>query len=239
MRSAAQVGPETSGAGGGGAAAPAAAEGGPQAPGAGGAAAPTAATGGAQPQPALPGGGPEILPLVPGGGFGFPNPLNSPAAVNNAAPPLTPVAPGSPLGLSPLGLGVVPLQANDPNCACLSDPTLRVDQRNVDGQRAQFALSSRRRRLHQPLSRVVDLCRYTAAPSRAHWQSEHQFLHSLVVKFEPSLRFSLRKRLRNGSARSSVHQSQQRRYPVEHPTRLRVSEPVTAADKPADSGILH
>jgi hypothetical protein len=58
--------------------------------------------------------GPEILPLVPGGGFGFPNPLNPPTAVNNAAPPVATVAPISPLGLPPLGFGVVPLQANDP-----------------------------------------------------------------------------------------------------------------------------
>ena len=103
--------------GAGGAAAPAAA-GANQAPdaGAGGtAAAPANAAGGLQPQPAVPGGGAEILPLVPGGGFGFPNPLNPPAAVGNVAPPIAPLAPANPLGLAPLGLGVVPLQANDPN----------------------------------------------------------------------------------------------------------------------------
>ena len=74
-----------------------------------------AVTGGApavQPAPFL--GGPDILPLVPGGGFGFPNPLNLPTAVNNAAPPVAAIAPVSPFGLSPLGFGVVPLQANDP-----------------------------------------------------------------------------------------------------------------------------
>jgi len=74
-----------------------------------------AVTGGApavQPAPFL--GGPDILPLVPGGGFGFPNPLNPPTAVNNAAPPVAAIAPVSPFGLSPLGFGVVPLQANDP-----------------------------------------------------------------------------------------------------------------------------
>jgi uncharacterized protein (PEP-CTERM system associated) len=132
MRAAAQVGPETSGAGAGGAAAPAAA-GGPQAPGAGGAANPTAAAGGAQPQPALPGGGSDILPLVPGGGFGFPNPLNSPAAINNAASPLTPAPPTNALGLAPLGFGVVPLQANDPNApAYLIRPYASVSETLTD-----------------------------------------------------------------------------------------------------------
>jgi hypothetical protein len=128
MPAAAQGGSETSAAGAGGAAA-----GGPQALGAGGAATPTAAAAGAQPQPTLPGGGPDILPLVPGGGFGFSNPLNSPAAINNAVPPLTPAAPGSPLGLSPLGLGVVPLQANDPTApAFLIRPYASVSETLTD-----------------------------------------------------------------------------------------------------------
>jgi hypothetical protein len=100
---------------------PAAAQGGPETlPGAGGGPAaggpetPTVTGGAPAVQPALPGGGPDILPLVPGGGFGFPNPLNPPTATNNAAPPVATIAPTSPLGLSPLGFGVVPLQANDP-----------------------------------------------------------------------------------------------------------------------------
>src|SRR6516162_2679233 len=100
---------------------PAAAQGGPEPPPAagggpaGGGPETQAVTGGApavQPAPFL--GGPDILPLVPGGGFGFPNPLNPPTAVNNAAPPVAAIAPVSPFGLSPLGFGVVPLQANDP-----------------------------------------------------------------------------------------------------------------------------
>ena len=101
---------------------PAAAQGGPETPPAagggpagGGSEAPTVTGGAPAVQPALPGGGPDILPLVPGGGFGFPNALNPPTATNNAAPPIAAVAPTSPLGLSPLGFGVVPLQANDPN----------------------------------------------------------------------------------------------------------------------------
>jgi hypothetical protein len=133
MRAAAQVGPEASGAGADGAAAPAPAAGGPQAPGAGGAAAPTAAAGGAQPQPALPGGGPDILPLVPGGGFGFRNPLNGPNAVGNATPPAAAVAPTNALGLAPLGFGVVPLQANDPNApAYLIRPFASVSETLTD-----------------------------------------------------------------------------------------------------------
>src|SRR5271169_4297426 len=97
IRAAAQGGPETPPAAGGGPAG-----GGPETP---------AVTGGAPAvQPAPFGGGPDILPLVPGGGFGFSNPLNPPTATNNAAPPAAAVAPTSPLGLSPLGFGVVPLQ---------------------------------------------------------------------------------------------------------------------------------
>ena len=121
---------------------PAAAQGGPEAPaaGAGGAELPTAGTGGAaapaggtQPQPVLPGGRPDILPLVPGGGFGFPNPLNPPTAVNNAAPPAGVVAPFSPLGLTPLGFGVVPLQANDPSApAYLIRPYASISETLID-----------------------------------------------------------------------------------------------------------
>jgi hypothetical protein len=114
---AAQGGPETPPAGGG---TPA---GGPEAP---------AVTGGA---PAAPvGGGPEILPLVPGGGFGFPNPLNPPNAVSNAAPPVgAGGAPFSPLGLTPLGFGVVPLQANNPDApAYLITPYLSISETFTD-----------------------------------------------------------------------------------------------------------
>jgi len=113
---AAQGGPETPPAGGGSPA------GGPEAP---------AVTGGA---PAAPvGGGPEFLPLVPGGGFGFPNPLNPPNAINNAAPPTAAAAPFSPLGLTPLGFGVVPLQANDPNApAYLITPYLSISETFTD-----------------------------------------------------------------------------------------------------------
>jgi len=100
---------------------PTAAQGGPETlPGAGGGPAsggpetPTLTGGAPAVQPTLPGGGADILPLVPGGGFGFPNPLNPPTVTNNVAPPAAAVAPTSPLGLSPLGFGVVPLQANDP-----------------------------------------------------------------------------------------------------------------------------
>jgi hypothetical protein len=77
--------------------------------------------------------GPEILPLVPGGGFGFPNPLNPPTAVNNAAPPVATVAPISPLGLPPLGFGVVPLQAYDPSApAYLIRPYASVSETLTD-----------------------------------------------------------------------------------------------------------
>jgi hypothetical protein len=121
---AAQGGPETPPATGGGPAG-----GGPETP---------AVTGGAPAvQPAPVGGGPETLPLVPGGGFGFANPLNPPAAVNNAAPPVTTVAPTSPLGLPPLGFGVVPLQANDPTApAYLIRPYASVSETLTDNVHA-------------------------------------------------------------------------------------------------------
>ncbi|MBV8131633.1 MAG: hypothetical protein JO282_03850 [Alphaproteobacteria bacterium] len=114
MPAVAQGGPETPPAAGGGPAG-----GGPETP---------AVTGGA---PA--GGGPDILPLVPGGGFGFPNPLNPPGAINNAAPPVAAGAPFNPLGLTPLGFGVVPLQANDPNApAYLIRPYASVSETLTD-----------------------------------------------------------------------------------------------------------
>jgi hypothetical protein len=125
---AAQGGSETSATGAGGATG----TGGDGTAGASGPAGPGAAAG-AQPQLAVPGGGPDILPLVPGGGFGFPNPLNSPAAVGNVAPPAAPVAPSNALGLTPLGFGVVPLQANDPNApAYLIRPFASVSETLTD-----------------------------------------------------------------------------------------------------------
>jgi uncharacterized protein (PEP-CTERM system associated) len=127
MPTAAQVGPEATGAGGAGG------PGGAQAPGAGGATTPAAAAGGTQPQPGLPGGGPDILPLVPGGGFGFRNPLNPPGAVGNVAAPIAALAPANPLGLAPLGFGVVPLQENDPNApAYLIRPFVSVGETLTD-----------------------------------------------------------------------------------------------------------
>jgi hypothetical protein len=132
MPAAAQSGSETSAAGAGGAVAPAAGTGAGGAAGAAEPAGPGAAAG-AQPQPTVPGGGPDILPLVPGGGFGFPNPLNSPTAVGNVAPAAAPVAPSNALGLTPLGFGVVPLQANDPNApAYLIRPFASVSETLTD-----------------------------------------------------------------------------------------------------------
>jgi hypothetical protein len=101
--------------------------------GGGGAPAPAGAAGGAEAQPALPGGGAAILPLAPGGGFGFANPLNAPNAINNAAPPAAALAPVNPLGLPPLGYGVVPLQANNPNApAYLVQPFASVSETLTD-----------------------------------------------------------------------------------------------------------
>src|SRR5271166_2663023 len=109
---------------------PAAAQEAPAA-GAGGAVAPAA--GGPQAQPALPGVGPDILPPPPGGGFGFPNPLIPPNAVNNAGTPLVPAAPANPLGLAPLGNGVVPLQQFDSNApAILIGPRASVSETLTD-----------------------------------------------------------------------------------------------------------
>jgi uncharacterized protein (PEP-CTERM system associated) len=122
---------------------PAAAQGAPETPPAagggpagGGPEAPTVTGGAPAVQPALPGVGPDILPLVPGGGFGFANPLNPPTAVTNAAPPAPTAAPTNPLGLPPLGFGIVPLQANDPNApAYLIRPYASVSETFTDNVR--------------------------------------------------------------------------------------------------------
>ena len=93
-----------------------------------------AAAPGNQAAPALPGA--DVLPLPPGGGFGFPNPLNPPNAINPAAPPLAAGAagaPAGPLGLAAPGIGVVPLQANDPNApAILIQPRATVSETFTD-----------------------------------------------------------------------------------------------------------
>jgi hypothetical protein len=116
----AAAGPEAPAAAGGPVAAPA--------PGVGAEAPP-----GGGPAAALPGVGPDVLPLAPGGGFGFPNPLTPPNAVNNAIPPAAPATPANPLGLAPLGFGVVPLQANDPTApAYLIRPYVSISETLTD-----------------------------------------------------------------------------------------------------------
>src|SRR5438552_11076024 len=88
----------------------------------GGEGSPPAATGG----PAIPAGAaPDILPLVPGGGFGLPNPLTPPNAVNSAIPPAA--VPGVSLALPPAQGSVTTLQAYDPNApAILISPSLHA-----------------------------------------------------------------------------------------------------------------
>ena len=106
----------------------------PPAAGAGGPEAAPAAGVGPAAQPALPGVGPDILPPPPGGGFGFPNPLIPPNAVNNAIPPpAAPALPSSPLGLPTPGAGVVPLQQYDPNApAILIQPRATIAETLTD-----------------------------------------------------------------------------------------------------------
>jgi len=101
---------------------------------------PPAAGSGPGLQPSLPGVGPDVLPPPPGGGFGFANPVIPPNAVNLALPPVTP-QPTGPLGLPPLGNGVVPLQANDP-----SAPAYLIAPRAAVGA----TLSDNLRFLHSP-----------------------------------------------------------------------------------------
>jgi hypothetical protein len=105
----------------------------PEAPApAGGPEAPVA-TGGGQQQPLVPGGAADILPPPPGGGFGFPNPLTPPNAINNAVPPAAPALPTTPLGLPAPGFGVVTLQQNDPNApAYLIRPRISVSETFTD-----------------------------------------------------------------------------------------------------------
>ena len=92
-----------------------------------------AAGGGPEVQPSLP--GPDLLPPPPGGGFGFPNPIIPPNAVNIALPPVT-AQPSGPLGLPPLGNGVVTLQQNDPNApAYVIRPRVSVGETLSDNLR--------------------------------------------------------------------------------------------------------
>ncbi|HXO89894.1 MAG TPA: hypothetical protein VN849_03820 [Stellaceae bacterium] len=87
--------------------------------------------------------GADVLPLPPGGGFGFPNPLNPPNAINPAAPPLAAGAPAGALGLAAPGIGVVPIQANDPNApAILIQPRASVIETFTDN--VNFTASHRR-----------------------------------------------------------------------------------------------
>ena len=87
--------------------------------------------------------GADVLPLPPGGGFGFPNPLNPPNAINPAAPPLAVGAPAGALGLAAPGIGVVPIQANDPNApAILIQPRASVIETFTDN--VNFTASHRR-----------------------------------------------------------------------------------------------
>jgi hypothetical protein len=115
-----------------------------------------AAAAGAQAAPAPPGG--DVLPLPPGGGFGFPNPLNPPNALNPnpAAPPLAVGGPAGPLGLAAPGIGVVPLQANDPNApAILIQPTASVTQTFTDN--VNFVHAPRRAAAYTTLSPGVSI----------------------------------------------------------------------------------
>jgi hypothetical protein len=113
-----------------------------------------AAVAGDQPAPAL--SGADVLPLPPGGGYGFPNPLNPPNAINPAAPPLAAGAPAGALGLAAPGIGVVPLQANDPNApAILIQPRASASQTFTDN--INFVHSPRKPGAYTTLSPGVSI----------------------------------------------------------------------------------
>ena len=113
-----------------------------------------AAGAGDQGAPALPGA--DFLPPPPGGGFGFPNPLVPPNAVNPAAPPLAAGAPVGGLGLAPPGIGVVPIQANDPNApAIIIQPRASVSQTLTDN--INFVHSPRKPGTYTTLSPGVSI----------------------------------------------------------------------------------
>ena len=117
-------------------------------------AAPAAAAGG-QAAPALPGA--DALPPPPGGGFGFPNPLVPPNAINPAAPPVAAAAAAAgPLGIPAPGIGVVPLQANDPNApAILIQPRASVSETFTDN--VNFVHAPRRAAAYTTLSPGVSI----------------------------------------------------------------------------------
>jgi hypothetical protein len=117
-------------------------------------AAPAAAAGG-QAAPALPGA--DALPPPPGGGFGFPNPLVPPNAINPAAPPVAAAAAAAgPLGIPAPGIGVVPLQANDPNApAILIQPRATVSETFTDN--VNFVHAPRRAAAYTQLSPGISI----------------------------------------------------------------------------------
>src|SRR6202045_5323910 len=111
---------------------------------------------GNQAVPALPGA--DVLPPPPGGGFGFPNPLVPPNAINPnpAAPPVAVAAPAGPLGIPAPGIGVVPLQANDPNApAILIQPRASVSETFTDN--VNFVHAPRRAAAYTVLSPGVSI----------------------------------------------------------------------------------
>src|SRR5467141_2218218 len=113
-----------------------------------------AAAAGNQAAPALPGA--DVLPLPPGGGFGFPNPLVPPNAINPAAPPVAAAAAAGPLGIPAPGIGVVPLQANDPNApAILIQPRATVSETFTDN--VNFVHAPRRAAAYTTLSPGVSI----------------------------------------------------------------------------------
>jgi hypothetical protein len=111
---------------------------------------PPAAGGGATIPPGFPGAAPETLPLPPGGGFGFPNPLLPPNAVNNEIPPLT-LQPAGSLVLPPVTAGISTLQQYDPKApAVLIQPRAQVGLTVTDN--ARFTHSPRDPAVYATLS---------------------------------------------------------------------------------------
>ncbi len=85
--------------------------------------------GGVVTAPALPGPAPETLPPPPTAGIGIPNPAAPPYSVNNEVPTL---ASPATLRLQPY-IGVVPLQAYDPNApAVLIQPRVTLGETLTD-----------------------------------------------------------------------------------------------------------
>ena len=166
----------------------------------------------------------------------YSQPFEPADAVNPAAPPLAVGAPTGALGLTAPGIGVVPIQENDPNApAILIQPTASVSQTFTDN--INFVHSPRRVGAYTiPLTRSVDFRRHATAAGGIYRQSERHFLRPFL-KPQSAQRFVVCERVRHSASGRTFRRRSEPGDPVEHGTGVRFSEPVSTALGPADPNL--